>query len=74
MREIEQLRCILEIREQEYSAAAEAKNISLAARVLHQRDIAYLDLMDCILEQKQFAWHKEPDWSSAWYDTSAELQ
>ena len=72
MREIEQLRRILEIREQEYSAAAEAKNISLAARVLHKRDIAYLDLMDCILEQKQFA-GREPGWTKLWYDTSAEL-
>jgi len=73
MREIEQLRRILEIREQEYSAAAEAKNISLATRVLYQRDIAAIDLMDCILEQKQFAW-REPGWTKLWYDTSAELQ
>ena len=72
MREIEQLRRIVEIREQEYSAAAEAKNISLAARVLYQRDIAYLDLMHCILEQKQFA-GREPGWTKLLYDTSAEL-
>lgn len=74
MREIEQLRRILDIREQEYSAALEAKDFQLADRVLQQRDNTFFDLMDLVHEEKQFAWHNEPDWSSAWYDTSAELQ
>jgi dihydrofolate synthase/folylpolyglutamate synthase len=55
--------------------AINGQPIDAKALIFSFNDIsAYFDLMDLVREQKQFAWHNEPDWSSAWYDTSAELQ
>jgi hypothetical protein len=39
-----------------------------------EHDEAWEELQEQIKEERrEFEWHNTPDWTSAWYDTSAEL-
>jgi len=70
----EGLRFVLTCQEQRYAAALECKDYELAGRLAIQRDKTWEELQELIKDKRrEFEWHNTPDWTSAWYDTSAEL-
>jgi len=72
----EGLRFALDCQERRYAAAMDCKDYELAERLLIERNKTWAELLDLIeekREEREFGWHNTPDWTSAWYDTSAEL-
>ena len=70
----EGLRFALDCQERRYAAAMDCKDYELAERLLIERDKTWEELQELIkANRREFEWHDTPDWTSAWYDTSAEL-
>jgi len=70
----EGLRFALDCQERRYAAAMDCKDYELAERLAIQRDKTWEELQELIKDnRREFEWHNTPDWTSAWYDTSAEL-
>ena len=70
----EGLRFALDCQERRYAAAMDCKDYELAERLLIERDKTWEELQELVKEnRREFEWHNTPDWTSAWYDTSAEL-
>jgi hypothetical protein len=52
----------------------DCKDYDLAERLLIERNKTWAELQELVKDnRREFEWHNTPDWTSAWYDTSAEL-
>ena len=69
----EGLRFALDCQERRYAAAMDCKDYELAGRLAIQRDKTWEELQELIKDNQREREDNEPDWNSAWYDTSAEL-
>ena len=70
----EGLRFALDCQERRYAAAMACKDYDLAERLLIERDKTCEELQELVKDnRREFEWHNTSNWTSAWYDTSAEL-